>query len=155
MVNLTAYPPFLDQLDHDQRQQRLEQIIKTRQGNVRQQHLQGASELYRRALARNPDDWQLHHNFGGLLVDMKDFTGAVLHFEAAVKLLPTYLPLRLALANALMEAGKTDEAIRQYRETLRLDPDFLPAKESLTQAEHQRPTRFSRPTSQMPLPKSP
>jgi tetratricopeptide (TPR) repeat protein len=56
---------------------------------------------------------------------------AVPVFEQAIRLSPNQAPLRFNLGNTLARLGKRDEAIAAYRESLRIDPDFQPAREAL------------------------
>jgi tetratricopeptide (TPR) repeat protein len=77
MVRLTANPPFLDQLEHGPRQARAEGEIAERTRAFMQEELrQEAIAVYRAALARRPDDWQIHLNFGNLFSDFRLFRGS-------------------------------------------------------------------------------
>ncbi len=134
MVKATARPPFLDQLEHSARQRDAEQSITNQLTGFSRAQFQYALELYRNAIARNPDDWPLHFNLGSLLGEAGAYAAAVEEFQAAVKLLPTFPPARFALANALLNSGRRDDAIRRLHEVLELDPEFSPAKEALEQS---------------------
>ena len=131
---MTAKAPCLDQLDHQQRQTEAEAAIQKRilafhqQGGFKQ-----AVEVYRAALARQPEDWQMHMNLGNFFTDFSDHAGAVNEYEAAVKFMPAYPALRVMLAQALLQTGKRTEAIMQLEETLRIAPDSSVAKEGLAQ----------------------
>ena len=133
-LRMTAKAPCLDQLDHQQRQTEAEAAIQKRilafhqQGGFKQ-----AVEVYRAALARQPEDWQMHMNLGNFFTDFSDHAGAVNEYEAAVKFMPAYPALRVMLAQALLQTGKRTEAIMQLEETLRIAPDSSVAKEGLAQ----------------------
>jgi tetratricopeptide (TPR) repeat protein len=131
MLEVLSHPPFLDQLDHRRRQSQEEQEVKQLQSKFTRQDLSQSIQIYREAIARNPDDWQLHHNFAMLNYIVGDYTTAARHFEAEVKKFARSLTGRMALGAALAKAGKTQEAIAQFKEALRIDPQFGPAKQSL------------------------
>jgi tetratricopeptide (TPR) repeat protein len=135
MLRQTAKAPFLDQLEHADRQARAERAL-TRRGEIfHEQHgKQRAVEVYRAATAQSPNDWQLHYNFGALLDDFGDKRGALPEFETAVRLMPVFPALRLLLVQALWDQNRRAEAIEQCRLALRIDPDYAPAKDALAQA---------------------
>jgi tetratricopeptide (TPR) repeat protein len=54
------------------------------------------------------------------------------YFAKALAMDPNYIPARLSLADDLADAGKKDEAAREYREVLRLAPNCTEARERLT-----------------------
>jgi len=139
MLRLTAKPPFLDQLDHAQRQAQAEQAL-ARRGQVFQQQggFRRAVEVYRAATAQRPDDWQLHFNFGSLLRDFGDKPGATAEFSAAVRLMPVFPALRVLLAQTLWEQGRRADAVQQCQLALQVDPDYEPAKDALAQAAGHR-----------------
>jgi tetratricopeptide (TPR) repeat protein len=134
MVRLTANPPFLDQLDHGQRQARAEGEIAERTRAFMQDELkQEAIAVYRAALARRPDDWQIHLNFGNLFSDFGLFAQAVDEFAHVVKARPEFLPARLLYGQALRRAGKPAEAVAQFEEILRREPGHPGAKAALAE----------------------
>lgn len=139
MVRSTANPPFLDQLDHAQRQARAEaQVHQWRQQFDQHQGLERSVQVYQAALARRPDDWQIRFNYGNLLSDFRDAAGAVAQYRRAVELMPVFPPLRAALAQVLWQTGQRQEAVHQLQEALRWDPDYTPAQQLLAQATRQR-----------------
>jgi len=131
MIQVQSQPPFLDQLDHTVRQLQAEQEVKRLQGTFTRQDFAQSIQTYQEAIARNPDDWQLHHNFAMLNYGVGDFETAAIHFGAEVKKFPRHLTGRMALGGALARAGKTEDAVAQFREALRIDPQFVPARQSL------------------------
>jgi tetratricopeptide (TPR) repeat protein len=134
MVRSTARPPFLDQLDHAQRQSRAEaQIQHWRKQFDQLNGFDRSVALYQAAVARRPNDWQIRFNYGNLLSDFGDRAGAVAQYSRAVELMPVFPPLRMALAQALWDTGQRQQAIHQLHEALRWDPDYVPAKQALAQ----------------------
>ena len=134
MVRAATQPPYLDQLEHAERQARAEAASQQR---IRQFQLENgiprAIAFYRAALARRPSDWQIHFNFGALLKDFNDPQGALAEFTTATELMPDFCPARILLAQSLWAANRRDEAVRQLQEALRYDSEFGPAKEGLAQ----------------------
>lgn len=144
MARMTANPPFVDQLEHSERQRRAEAAVANRLQGFHREELDRAIQTYRQAIARNTNDWPLHYNFGGLLSDSKDYPGAIAQFETVVKLYPKLLLARIALGDVLMKAGKFDEAVQQIQEAQRIDPEYPPAKDALAQAESLRRNQLLR-----------
>lgn len=138
MADLTSKPPFLDQIDHAERQKRFEQIAATRFETVQQEDIQGLKNTYRNALVHRPNDWHLHFNFGRFLYEMKDFSGAAAQFQFVVNLFPDLESTRIKFGDALAKAGKLDEAVMQFREAIRINPNYRPAYEALDWARAQR-----------------
>jgi len=134
MARMTAKPPFVDQLEHAERQRRAELSVSNRLSRFRREDLDRAIQTYRQAITQKTNDWQLHYNFGGLLADSKDYKGAIAQHETVVKLHPSLLLSRLALGDVLMKAGRREEAIEQFRQAQRIAPDFRPAQEALEHA---------------------
>jgi len=131
---MTSRPPFLDQMEHAARQAQAEAVVQTRSMNFQQQEgFKGVVEAYRAALARRPEDWQIHFNLANLLHDLRDHPAAAAEYAAAVRLMPVSVPLRVAFAQALADSGKWEEAEGQLVSALRLDPEFPPAKEGYAQ----------------------
>ncbi len=100
MADALKLPPFLDQLEHDERQQSAERSIEA---EFKALVNEGARSLaaYRSAVARAPDDWQLHANFGKFLMEgVGDPVNAAREYEGAVALFPQSAELRSRLEQA-------------------------------------------------------
>ena len=147
MLHSLDKPPFLDQLDHKERQARANRIIQERLKalNQKEEHAK-ATVIYRAAIARNPSDWQLHFIFANFLSDTQDYNAAVEQYKYVVSLLPKLQPMRMALGMALLAAGRTADALDQFDEILRFDPDYAPAKSAIAQV-HAASSPFRRPDS--------
>ena len=135
MVKMTAHPPFLDQLEQTQRVARAEQELQERAKQFTPARLQEMVALYQSALHQNPEDWQLHHNFGMFWFFNGKFDNAVRYLEYEVNLFPTLAANRMPLSAALAKAGRSGEAIRYLREALRIDPRFTAAREAMRRLE--------------------
>lgn len=136
-VRLTANPPFLDQLEHSERQAQAEAAIRQRFSEFKASDLAQAAEMYRGALGRRPDDWQLHYNFAHLLADLKDHAAAAEEMSKVVALLPCHPQMRFVFGTALARAGKLSEAAAVFREAVRLDPEEPAHRQALAWAEAQ------------------
>jgi tetratricopeptide (TPR) repeat protein len=126
-----ARPPFLDQLGHEERVRRLRQELKTREDRFQSRGLQAELEIYRQALERTPDDWELHHNLGMLLTTLGKYDAAIGHLEVEVRSFPELAWCRIPISQALAKAGRFGEAEHHLQEALRIDPGFAPAQEML------------------------
>jgi tetratricopeptide (TPR) repeat protein len=138
MVQFMGKPPFLDQLDHAQRQALAARLLRERQARLQPADLDRAIAVYRQAIQRDPDDWQLRYNLAGLFNDLGKPAAAVGELEVVVRLLPHLQPMRLAFGNALLQAGRLDDAVAQFEEAVRLAPDHAPAREALAKARARR-----------------
>jgi tetratricopeptide (TPR) repeat protein len=131
MARLTARPPFLDRLDHPERQAQALQALEQSRQAVEKQGMARVIESYRQAVAQTPNDWQLHFNFGRLLIALKQHTAALAECTRTVELFPYAPELRVRLAGALVNAGRPDRALGELREALRLDPGNPAAQAAL------------------------
>ncbi|MEK7678100.1 MAG: tetratricopeptide repeat protein [Verrucomicrobiota bacterium] len=138
MTRMTSKPPFLDQLEHAERQERAETMVARRLKSFQREDLARAVQIYRQAIAQSTNDWQLYVNFGNLLSDLHDYPAAIAPYENAVKLRPELLQAKLALGDVLLKAGRFDQAARQFSEALRIDPDSVVAKLALAEAESKK-----------------
>jgi tetratricopeptide (TPR) repeat protein len=121
--------PFLDQLEHRERLSRAQKALQERFAVLSQkEQLDQARAVYGAAIARDPGDWQLHFTFANFLSQINDPNAAVEQFKMVVNIFPKLQPMRMALANALLTAGRRNEALDQFSEILRFDPECVPAK---------------------------
>jgi tetratricopeptide (TPR) repeat protein len=132
MLQLTGKPPFLDRLEHAQRQAATTREYERRAAALTQSDLRQALEIHRAAIAQNPQDWWLHYNYGMLYQTGQDYTRSAAQLEKAVSLMPHLASLRVAWAGALARTGQRDAALRQIQEALRIDPQYPPARQALT-----------------------
>ena len=78
---------------------------------------------YKEALKINPADGFSLYNLGTILIQKKDYNGAVLYLSKLLKLNPRHIDARNNLANVLFIQSKSDEALSQYRKILQIDPN--------------------------------
>jgi len=87
--------------------------------------------LYRTTLERNPATWMAQSNYASLLNQQGRLDDALRHYEAAIRLAPTYPEIHYNLADALVRAGRSREAVGEYEAALRLSPDYAAAHANL------------------------
>ncbi len=92
-----------------------------------------AIEHYREALRLAPDNVTAAVGLGNNLAMQGDYAAAAVGLLRSVTLAPDQARIRNDLATALAFAGQMEEAIAEYRETLRRDPGNELARENLEQ----------------------
>ncbi|MBU0678193.1 MAG: sulfatase-like hydrolase/transferase [Verrucomicrobia bacterium] len=109
-------------------------IVLTEAGRSRE-----AIKHFEEALAIKPSDERVRHNlaraygeFGFELGQSGQFTGAVDILEKSIALKPEDPVVHHNLALAHFSAGEPDKAINEFREAIRLDPDYDLAKRNLS-----------------------
>jgi protein O-mannosyl-transferase len=101
-------------------------------GNLygREDKLTEAVQQYEAALRAEPNYAEAENNLGTVLLRLRRFDEAIAHHGAAARLRPEYLYL-FNLANAYADVGKPSEAMAQYQQALRLDPNASAAHHNL------------------------
>lgn len=87
-------------------------------------------EKLQQALAMDPEDAQIHCYLGAAYNAVPDKLHAIHHFEECVRLEESpkaYYNLGLVYESV----HRVDEAVRQYRMALELDPNYTKAREAL------------------------
>ena len=80
---------------------------------------QDSFTLYNHALEVTEDNFVMHNNFGGILLNQGRFEEALMHFDRALKIRPQYYNARSNKARALVDLGRVDEAIAIFTELLK------------------------------------
>src|SRR6476469_102188 len=89
-----------------------------------------ATGIYERLVEADPTDWESWNNLGNSRRCVGDFDGALDALRRSAELAADSPPVRLNFANALMEAGKADEAEAAYRQMASDFPnDWHPLRE--------------------------
>ncbi|MFH0939490.1 MAG: tetratricopeptide repeat protein [Planctomycetota bacterium] len=106
--------------------------------NEKQNDLTTAAQSQTQALQKNPADQALqqlaahaHNNLGLLLLQRDGFKEATASFQASILIWPKFWQGHYNLGIAFENIGKSDEAIKQYRQTINLNSDYAPARHSL------------------------
>ena len=101
-------------------------------------HLDEALAAYRNAVDADPNLSKPHFMLGLALVEQsgeRKLEEAIVHFRSALRLEPDYLYAHFYLGMALEQSGRQAEALPAYREALRIDPRFEPARQRLSALE--------------------
>lgn len=85
------------------------------------------------AVGINPRHARALGNLGVVLIRKNDFDAAIPLLERAVAASPDLAPAHFNLASALRAKGRTAEAVKQYREVLRINPAHEKAHKALEQ----------------------
>lgn len=113
---------------------------------AREEHRQGnlpaAIDLYRQALAREPDCYKTLNNLATTLEDMGLLDEAVFYLRQAVALNPDEPIHHYNLGHVLQQQERYQEAVDAYGRALELNPEDAPTHFNLAQAlaASQRPT---------------
>jgi tetratricopeptide (TPR) repeat protein len=124
MMRRISRPPFTQQLGHAAQLARREQIVAELRERERT-NFAATTAIFRQALARRPNDWQLHDNFGGVLLDHADGSNAVVHWRRVTELLPHRLSNYDLAASVLIEQERFDEAASLCERALQIEPDYV------------------------------
>ena len=90
-----------------------------------------AAEIYRSVMALSPQHAAVIHNLGVIAAMQGDYKTAIGHFDAALRIAPTYVPAHLHRAMTQQAVGETTEAIRSYERIRQLDPGHYKANREL------------------------
>jgi tetratricopeptide (TPR) repeat protein len=85
-------------------------------------------------LAKNPDAWLAHDNYGNALQRRGRLAEAREHFEQALRLRPDFPEAYNDLGTNFGEEGRYEEAIAQFEQALRIRPVFAEAQYNLGNA---------------------
>lgn len=90
-----------------------------------------AAQAYMLLLKKFPLDPGLLNNVGTTLDRLKRYSEAILHYEKALALKPSFSEARYNLANSLQRSGNTVAAVRELELVLAERPDFVAAWQNL------------------------
>jgi tetratricopeptide (TPR) repeat protein len=93
-----------------------------------------AAAAYRRTLELKPGLYEAELNLGQVLIDTKDFAGAVSSLESAMARKPDQFRPVYYLAHAHLAAGRPGQAEPMFRRALELDPKSDAARAGLGRA---------------------
>jgi tetratricopeptide (TPR) repeat protein len=132
-------PPFTGQVDHAAQVAALER----ERDRAATEEFDTSDATYRAALALNDDDPWLHYNHA-ILLDTRDVflarrgakdpTRAIPQYQLVLERLPQFTDARYRLVEALLRAGRFDDAIAQCHELLRFRPRYALAYRAMSQA---------------------
>jgi len=134
MAKLTARPPFTGQLEHAARQAAAEKAVSAVMDRVDEAFVREVIQAYRQAIETRPQDWHLHYNLGTLLHQLERAQEAAAQFDYVVQMFPHCASFHVLLGYALGKAGRSDQAIEQFRQALKRDRRCKEAREGLSWA---------------------
>lgn len=88
-----------------------------------------AETLYRTTIAHNPACWLAYDHLVDILYQANRIPEAMNLFKDELRIKPAVA--HYSLGNALLRKGRTSEAIDQFTEALRIDPDYAEAHNNL------------------------
>jgi tetratricopeptide (TPR) repeat protein len=90
-----------------------------------------AETALKEILQTNPNEAQALCTLGTLAIGKGQITNGLTQIQKAVELKPDRPEYRYELARGFLAADRLAEAIKEYRETLRIDPNYKPALKEL------------------------
>ena len=90
--------------------------------------------LFDRALSVTENNYTAYANLGSAYAELKDYKKAEYYYVEALSLRTDQAYTHFDYANALYMLGKVDQAIAEYQEALRLEPEFEEARRNLETA---------------------
>ncbi len=131
IIGTMLRPPFMDQLDFAKRQERMNRELQSRFRGIQAEDVQRDSEILRQALAINPNDWQLYHNFGVFYSAINDQASALRQLQKSKELMPHHLKTRMMIISILAKMGQSSAALKELDQVLQINPHFKPALEAI------------------------
>ena len=120
---MEAKPPFTNQLDHDKRQTlRQQHLEELRAAGTSPAALADAQRCYNAALERAGDDLELRRHFAQLLEERGEYEDAAEQWRVLLERFPDMAHWRIKLGTALKSQGKSDDAVAEFSEAMRLNP---------------------------------
>ena len=98
----------------------------------------GAVGLYRRAVSLVPSHAALHHEYGGVLAELRYYQRANTHYRRAISLAPQAIEMHEALAELRLLRHRPDEAYTVAANALALRPDAPPLDELASGSQWRR-----------------
>jgi tetratricopeptide (TPR) repeat protein len=126
MARLTSGPPFTNEMEHGERQERVERRVAELRRRAGPGECRLAREAYQAALRQSPDDWHLHYNYAALLDHLGEHQATLEHWQAVLDLAPSHQGVKAFWAQSLDRCGRSDEAFALYQEVLQEQPDCVP-----------------------------
>src|SRR5208337_1450333 len=123
MAAMTNRPPFTQQLDHRQQQAaRRVEIRRLRTKYATPMALDDALHVYQSAIQMDPDDLDLRQDFARLLVQRKDYQGAIEQWRYLLNRFPEMANWHVNLGLVFEASGDVSSALAQYHEAGAINP---------------------------------
>jgi tetratricopeptide (TPR) repeat protein len=96
-----------------------------------QNNPQGALELYKIAIRKEPMEEKGYYNAGLVLLELDSIPQAYEHFTMAIENAPLYAAAYYYRGYAAEVMGNNKQAVQDYEHTIRLAPEYVQAREGL------------------------
>jgi Tfp pilus assembly protein PilF/2-polyprenyl-3-methyl-5-hydroxy-6-metoxy-1,4-benzoquinol methylase len=106
---------------------RIAELLDAAQQLKQQGKLDQAAARYRRALALDPDNAEIHYSLGNAFRLQSKMDEAAAHYQRALVLKPNFAEAHNNFGNVLRRQSKLDEAAAHYQRALTLKPNFAEA----------------------------
>lgn len=126
VLQTSAYP-FTEQIDHAEHLQQMKAETGAMEKIMTFHLIHQHKSQYQKALDESPSDWQLHYNFGRLLMAAKFQIEAVTQFTIVTQSIPHHPEAFFDLGVAYLESGDYKNAIEYFQQTLTMQPDYIDA----------------------------
>ncbi len=90
-----------------------------------------SGELWTHTLTCTSQNSTAHYCLGYFLANRGEDDEAIVHFQKALEIEPTYVDAHVNLASTLVRHGQIDQAIAHYRRALELDANYVSAHNNL------------------------
>jgi tetratricopeptide (TPR) repeat protein len=125
--------PYTGQMSHEATMRLYKAKIDELKAQVKSEPPEQTRQLYNRALAAAPDDYQLYWNFAQYLAWKGDLAQATEELQRTKKLMPKMPGLYYTIGKLLIPQGKIDEAKENLLQALTIRSDYVPALNGLGQ----------------------
>jgi tetratricopeptide (TPR) repeat protein len=122
MARLTSLPPFLDQIDHAQRQAAVDSEVRKRVAAFGPTDAEACVRTLTTVSQREPEWWPSRFNLASLYEKLGRLPQAVEQYQSVADQFPGIKRFRLSLGAALLKAGNKAGAAAQFAIALQLDP---------------------------------
>ena len=134
-LRLTGDPPFLDQLEHEQRQAEAKLRYEKRRAEFTPATAERCLAVYQKAIHQDPDFWPLRYNLGNLYQQVGQLNLAAKQFQSVVEEFPRTKRFRIVLGNVLLDARDKSGALAQFKQAFLLDPHDTGLKQTIQRLE--------------------
>jgi tetratricopeptide (TPR) repeat protein len=82
-------------------------------------------ELFKGAIARNPDNPELMTRYANFLFDLQRYAESVEWYQKVLAVQPSNIDVRTDMASALWSMGRVDESMAEYQKSLAINPKHM------------------------------
>ncbi len=103
--------------------------------HIKQENHKKALEAFTKYLEKEPDSFEIVHIVADLNLKLSQYETALNYFEKYLRQVPSNHLAFFNLGECYLNMGHRDSAIMGYQQALKIKPEFLPAKDRITQLE--------------------